>query len=835
MNTLRKLSNEKILVFDGAMGTQLQKLKSQDSTLKEDKYLECGEYLNLVRPNFLQQVHEKYLDAGVDIIETNTLNATSVALSDYGLENKTKEINFAAVKSAKTAIKKYSHIKPRFVAGSMGPTAKSIFISQNATYGEMKKTYYEQATYLIEAGADILLFETMQDILNLKAGLEAAFSAKENLKSDIEIMSSASFGLDGKMLSGQNIESYFISLAHFDLLGIGLNCSAGPTQMEPNVKKLSEISTLKVSAMPNAGLPDESGKYLESPKEFAKKTAEFAKKGYVNFIGGCCGTSPEHIRELIKLIEKAPVRKPQTAKEWAVCGTEAVYFKDIATPPMLVGERTNAVGSKLFREKISNGKLDEAVEVGKRQAKNGAHIIDVCLANPERDEKEDAKNFLTKLVRAVRLPIMIDSANIEVAKETLKLCPGKSILNSINMENGEKSLLLGAKLNKTYGTVLIVGCIDDDKTEGMAVTRQRKLEIAKRAYNILTNAGVPPEDIIFDALVFPASSIEGKYKGSATETMEAVRLIKKELPKCKVLLGASNVSYGMPPAGREVLNSVFIHHCALAGMDLAIVNVEKLKCFADIAADEVKLAEDMLFKPSEETINEFAKKYRDVKVKKIQSLKTLTPEETVYNCVLEGSKNSLSSALETLLKENNPMEIINGPLSKAMEEVGVRFSKGDLIITEVLQSAQAMKFATDILEPYLAKEKQSKKGKILLATVEGDVHDIGKNLVHIIFKSNGFDVIDLGVKVPTTTIVENALKENPDFIGLSALLTRSAETMIGVAKSLSENRIATPLLLGGAVLSDKFISAKVTPIYKGKTLYAKDAMDGLRKAATILR
>ncbi|HOX23103.1 MAG TPA: dihydropteroate synthase, partial [Elusimicrobiales bacterium] len=600
------------------------------------------------------------------------------------------------------------------------------------------------------------------------------------------------------MLSGQDVESFYLALEHYPLLAIGCNCGAGPEQMGLPLKTLAAISRFPLFCMANNGLPDENGRYGMKPEQFAEAMMEHVRKGLLNIAGGCCGTSVPHIRELAKLATQAkplsPLKKPRSG----VCGAEALFFDEIE-PPVLVGERANSIGSKIFRELVAQGKWDEAVGVARRQAKAGAHVLDICLANPERDETSDSAEFLSRVVKAVRTPLMVDTTNFAVAEAAAKACPGKIIWNSVNLEHGPERLLQAAQLNRRFGTMLVVGCIDENKEEGMALTSARKLEVARRARKLLADNGVPDRDIIFDALVFPVASGQEKYATAAAETAAAIALLKKEFPDCFTLLGVSNVSFGLPPVAREALNSLFLHHCVRQGLDMAIVNTEKLRRHASLSEEEKSLGSALLEKASAERAAAFAGLYRAAAKPADKTAASLPPEEFLRRAILEGACEGVAKAALELAGKAGAQEVINGPLSGGMAEVGKLFAKGELIVTEVLQSAQAMKTAVDALEPELKKSASgAKRGKLLLATVKGDVHDIGKNLVRIIFESNGFDVSDVGVKVPNEDIVGWAKQSAPDIIGLSGLLTRSAEAMISVAEDLSAAGIRAPLLIGGA-------------------------------------
>jgi len=523
-------------------------------------------------------------------------------------------------------------------------------------------------------------------------------------------------------------------------------------------------------------------------------------------------------------------RRPQATAPWVVAGTEALFYDEIE-PPVMVGERNNSIGSKKFRDMVAADDWDGALALAKAQVSAGAHVLDLCLANPERNELADVRLFAPRLARAVRLPVMTDTTDTAVMEEVLKTAPGKALLNSVNFEFGHDKPRAAAELVKTYGAKLVFGCIDEDKAHGLPLDAERKVAIARRAYTFLTKeCGLRAEDIIFDTLVFPVA-VGGEHAKTAHETIRAIETIKKEFPGVKTILGVSNVSFGLPPASREVLNSVFLHHAVKAGLDLAIVNIEKLKRYAAIPAEERELAEDLIFARKPEAAQLFAAKYRDAKkAPAAAAAQGAPPAERLRLSVLNGTRAGIEEAVTELLKSEQPLAIINGPVMAAMAEVGKQFACGDLIVTEVLQSAEAAKAAVTALEPSLKANKAPKRGRLLLATVKGDVHDIGKNLVSIIFESNGFEVVDLGVKVPPEEIVAAAVKAQPDFIGLSGLLVRSCEQMTIAARELAGAGVKATLLVGGAALTEKFTQANIVPAYGGPVFYAKDAMEGLNHA-----
>lgn len=825
-------AREKILILDGAMGTMIQNAELSAEDYGGDALEGCSEILNQTRPDLIQKIHESYLSAGADIIETNTFGATPIVLAEYGLQNKTEELNSQAVECAKRAVAKYTtEEQPRYIAGAMGPTTKTLFVTGGVTFEELVRAYYLQARALLAAGVDLLLLETAQDTLNVKAGTIAIQQASEELGITVPLMISGTIEPMGTTLAGQNIEAFYLSLKHVHPFSIGLNCATGPEFMTDHLRTLSRLADCAVSCYPNAGLPDEDGRYLETPYALAEKLKQFAEKGWLNIAGGCCGTTPEHIKAIAKALKDISPRKPVGKHLPATSGIEAVYLEE-ENRPILVGERTNVIGSRKFRQLIAQEAYEEAAEIGRKQVKNGAQIVDICLADPDRDELADMEAFLRYVTKKVKVPLMIDSTNVQVMEKALTYSQGKAILNSVNLEEGEERFQEVAAIVKKYGAAVVVGLIDE---AGMAITRERKLEVARRSYQLLVNKyGIVPEDIIFDPLVFPVGTGDEQYIGSAKETIEAIRAICKEFPSSSTILGISNVSFGLPMAGREVLNSVYLYEATKAGLHYAIVNTEKLERYASISEQERKLAEDLLFQTNKENyeaiLSDFTNFYRQKKETFRVQTEELTVEERLKNAVIEGSKESLIEDLQEALHTYKPLDIINGPLMDGMEEVGRLFNENQLIVAEVLQSAEVMKASVTFLKPFMEKTDTTHKGKILLATVKGDVHDIGKNLVEIILSNNGFEVIDLGIKVPPEKLIQASIEEKPDAIGLSGLLVKSAQQMVVTAQDLKTAGIQVPLLVGGAALSRKFTKTRIAPEYNGPVFYAKDAMHGLEIA-----
>jgi 5-methyltetrahydrofolate--homocysteine methyltransferase len=861
---LRELLRERILVLDGAMGTMLQQVNLTAADFGGPHLEGCNENLVITRPDVVLGIHRKYLEAGSDIIETNSFGSTPVVLAEYGLGEHAHEISRRAAALARQAADEFSTPgKPRFVAGSMGPTTKAISVTGGITFEQLRNNFRDQARGLVEGGADLLLLETCQDTRNIKAGVLAIDELSRELGQPIPVMISVTIEPMGTMLAGQNIEALWASLDHADVLSLGLNCATGPEFMTDHVRTLQSLTNRFVSCYPNAGLPNEEGLYQETPTTLAEQLDRFVERGWLNIVGGCCGTTEKHIRAIAQMAEKKVPRHPAGASHRAVYSGIDVIEAEESTRPLIVGERTNVIGSREFKKLIAAEQWEEATEIARRQVKSGAHIVDVCLQSTDRDEIKDIPPFYDQLIRKIKAPIMIDTTDARSIELSLTYCQGKSIINSINLEDGEEKFERVCPLARSYGAALIVGCIDEDPQQAQAFTRERKLKIAERSNKLLTEKyGIHAENIIFDPLVFPCATGDENYIGGAVETIEGIRLIKKAIPYVRTVLGISNVSFGLPAGAREVVNSVFLYHCTKAGLDLAIVNAERIERFAQIPDAERKLAEDLLFNNVPESvpgdhpqisllrgapadwrqqsreqkaaINQFhiaaiSAHFRGSGGRKKARAQDLPLDQRLPNYILEGSKDGLIDDLNRKREEGvSPLDIINGPLMAGMAEVGRLFNNNELIVAEVLQSAEAMKAAVSHLEQFMEKADTEKRAKVILATVKGDVHDIGKNLVEIILKNNGYDVINLGIKVPPEDLIRAHEKHKPDAIGLSGLLVKSAQQMVTTAGDLRDAGIRVPLLVGGAALSDKFTRLKIAPQYQTAVCYAKDAMTGLR-------
>ncbi|HEX4961336.1 MAG TPA: methionine synthase [Thermoanaerobaculia bacterium] len=826
----------RVLVLDGATGTALQAAHLTADDFGGPELEGCNEYLCITRPDVVEGISDGYLAAGCDIVETDSFGGTPLVLGEYGLADQAFELNRLAAALARAACAKHeTPEQPRFVCGSMGPTTKAISVTGGITFEGLIENFRVQALGLMAGGADYLLLETQQDTRNVKAGLIGIERAFAQAGWKVPVAVSATIETTGTMLGGQDAEALAVSLLHADLLYVGLNCATGPDLMTDHVRTLSEICRTRVACVPNAGLPNEDGKYTEGADVFERVFTRFLDAGWLNLVGGCCGTTSAHVATLARI---AKGRKPRTVphhRRALVSGLEAAELSE-AQRPVMVGERTNVLGSRKFKQLIQAGQHEAAAEVGRAQVKAGGQVLDVCLQDPDRPELADMEAFLDRLIRLVKVPLMIDSTDAAVMERALTYCQGKSILNSINLEDGRSRFEKVVPLARRFGAALVVGLIDE---KGMAVTVERKVEVARRSFQILVEEmGVAPEDIWWDPLVFPCGTGDAAYLGSAAQTIAGVEAVKELFPDSKTILGISNVSFGLPNAGREVLNSVFLYHCTKAGLDAAIVNTEKLARYADIPQEERDLAEALIFLPvgdveaGNRAVETFTAHFRGRTSAAVKPRADLPLEERIARAVVEGSKTGLEDDLNLALADPRwptPLEIVNGPLMAGMSEVGRLFNDNQLIVAEVLQSAEVMKAAVSQLEPHMEKAGgASTRGKVILATVKGDVHDIGKNLVDIVLSNNGFQVVNLGIKVPSERLIQAVREHQPDVIGLSGLLVKSAQQMVLTAGDLAAEGIGTPLLVGGAALTRRFTHRKIAQSYNSFCTYAKDAMHGLK-------
>jgi len=826
---IQHILKKKILILAGSMGTSIQQSHPSVDDFGGEKFVGCNDYLNITRPDLVKRIYKDFLNAGADIIETNSFGSSSIVLQEYGLAAQSYHISKAAASIAKQATSECrTSDKPRLVAGSVGPTNRMINIGRNISFDTLKESYKIQIKGLIDGGADLILFETFHDTSNLKAAVIALKELEIDKDNErIPFMMCVTILDNGRLLSGQKLDAFYSSVRHFNPLAIGLNCGSGPKQTRCFLKQLDEISEFNVAVFPNAGIPDENNCYSLSPIDFAYSLKAIAMTDGLNIVGGCCGTTPEHIHELCKAMKEIPPRNTKNQDySFTLAGVEDFQFRE-QEKPYIIGERANMSGALTFRRLIRNSKFEEAAEVAFRQERSGAHIIDVNLSDTESDELENIEHFYPFLRLKIKAPVMIDSANgSEYFQNSMTYLQGKCILNSVNIGNPERFRKM-TELAKLYGAALVVILIDK---EGMALTLERKIEVARASFRVLVDErNFPAEDIIFDPLVFPLGTGDIDFYRSSEITIDSVASIKKEFPFCKVLLGVSNCSFGLPPAGREAVNAAYLHLASKKGLDFAIMNVEKMISFEQLPAMEQKLCKSLVLDNSDKNVKVFTEFYRNRKHKRNESLlqDNLTVEGRLEYYIINGIRTDLTKQLDKGLEVYTPLQIINTVLMKGMNEVGKRFNAHKVTVIEVLQSAGVMKAAVDYLEQFIESNKIISKGKMLLATVKGDVHDIGKNIAEIVLSNNGYEVIDLGIKISVEELIGAVKKIQPDIIGLSGLLVRSALEMVNVAERLTQEGISIPLMVGGAVLSEKFVETKIQPFYSGPVLYARDAVKGL--------
>ena len=840
---------EKVLIFDGAMGTNLQNynLTKEDFGGKEG----LNDYLVITKPEVVREIHEGFLKVGVDCLETNTFGSNRLKLEEYGLGDRIVEINTAAVKLARELADKYSTPDhPRFVVGSMGPTGM-LPASEDPDLGkitvdELEAIYYEQACIMIDAGVDALLVETSQDILEMRAAVFGCHRARTEKKSPVGLMAQTTLDTTGRMLLGTDIGSVLSTFSRLPIDVIGMNCSTGPKEMKDPVRYLSQYSEIPISTIPNAGLPENRGGqavYPLVPEALAKALKEFVEEFGVNVVGGCCGTTHEHLRQVVQAIGK---QKPKKRDITHLCNVSSM-IKSVAMDqepkPVIVGERVNSQGSRKIKQMLLADDYEGMVAVGRGQAEGGAHVLDVCVALTERpDEKEQMKAVVKKLALGVDTPIMIDSTEAEVLEAALKIYPGRAMVNSINLEGDGSRVKKVCPLVKKYGATVVAMTIDDiyyDKSKpaekGMAKTAARKLEVAQKITDICVNEyGIPAEDIIFDALTFTLATGEAEFLNSAVETLEGIKAIKTQIPGVRTVLGLSNVSFGLSKQAREVLNSVFLYHCVQYGLDMAILNPADIKPYSAIDEAERKLADDLVFNRDPQAlahfIQHFAGKGPAEEQTKADPTEGMTFAQKVHWKIVNRKPDKIEEDLAEVLKEKTAVEALNTVLLPAMKDVGDKFGSGELILPFVLQSAEVMKRAVAYVEKFLDKNASTTKGTVVLATVYGDVHDIGKNLVRTILSNNGYTVYDLGKQVPVSTIIAKAQEVKADAIGLSALLVVTSKQMPICVQEMEKLGLDYPVIVGGAAINRRYgyrISFVDEKLYEPGVYYAKDAFEGL--------
>ncbi len=839
----------RVLIYDGAMGTNIQRYNLSAEDFGGKALEGCNDNLVLTRPDVIQAIHESFLAVGCDVVETCTFQSTPRRLREWGLGDKVREINVGAARLARAAADKYSTPdQPRFVAASMGPTgmlpSSSDPVLSQISYAELADNFYEQAKYLVEGGVDLLLIETSQDILEVKAavaGIERLFT---EIGRRLPLQTQVTLDVSGRMLLGTDIASAMTTLEALKVDVIGLNCSTGPEHMREPVRYLSEHATLPLSVIPNAGLPLNTGVgeavYPLEPQPMATALSEFVRDFGVRIVGGCCGTTPEHLSAIVKAVREAeraskPVNHAQHVPRVSSAMRAITLHQD--PPPLLVGERVNSQGSRKVKRLLLADDYEGILEVAREQVDSGAHVLDVCVALTERgDEAEQMSKVVKLLSMSVETPLVIDSTEANVIEAALEHIPGRGIVNSINMENGRKRIDSVVPLVKKHGAAVIALTIDEI---GMAKTRERKLEVAKKIYDIVVGEyGLAPEDLIYDALTFTLATGDAEWIDSGKETVEGIRLIKRELPGVSTILGVSNVSFGLTPEARGVLNSVFLHHCVQAGLDAAIVNPAHIRPYAEISAAEREMADDLVFNKRPDALQRFIEYFAnvggggaDAQVEKEDPTAGMTPEQKIHWMILHRKKEGIEEQLDAAGVRENPVRVLNEVLLPAMKEVGDKFGAGELILPFVLQSAEVMKKAVKHLELFLEKAEGYTKGKVVLATVYGDVHDIGKSLVNTILSNNGYTVFDLGKQVPVNTILDKAVEVGADAIGLSALLVSTSKQMPLCVQELDKRGMQIPVLIGGAAINRRFgrraLFVEGERAYDSGVFYCKDAFEGL--------
>jgi len=865
---IRLLLQERVLVIDGAMGTMIQRHRLEEEDFRGEDFAQHGhplkgnnDLLSITRPDIIEGIHREYLEAGADIIETNTFSATRIAMADYHLEDAVPELNLASARVARKAADYYTALqphKPRYVAGAIGPTNRTASLSPNVndpgyravTFDDLVTAYAEQIECLLEGGVDLLLIETVFDTLNAKAALFAAQQVFKKLNTRFPVMVSGTItDASGRTLSGQTTEAFLNSISHVDLLSVGLNCALGASEMRPYLEEMAQKSPFFVSAYPNAGLPNQFGEYDQHPHDMAEHIHDFVSSGFVNIVGGCCGTTPDHIRAIAKRAEGAAPRRPaQPAPYMRLSGLEPVTL----TPEsnfMNVGERTNVTGSRKFARLIADGQYEEALAIARDQVEGGAQVIDINMDEGMLDSQAAMVRFLNLVASEPdisRLPIMIDSSKWPVIEAGLKCVQGKAIVNSISLKEGEEVFITQAQLIRDYGAALIVMAFDE---QGQADTLDRRIEICSRAYRILTEqVHFPPQDIIFDPNIFPVATGMDEHRRNALDFFLATRWIKENLPLAKVSGGVSNVSFSFRGNDlvREAIHSAFLYHATRAGMDMGIVNPGMLQIYDTIEPALLELVEDVLLDRRADATERLVTYAETVKG---QAKKQERDEEWRQNSVTQRLSYALVKGIVEYIEADveearqqypRALEVIEGPLMDGMNLVGDLFGSGKMFLPQVVKSARVMKKAVAYLTPFMEAEKiaaggkASAKGKVLLATVKGDVHDIGKNIVGVVLACNNYDIIDMGVMVPCEKILEAAKREQVDVLGLSGLITPSLDEMVHVAKEMARLGMNIPLLIGGATTSKVHTAVKIAPHYPHTVVHVNDASKSVPAVSSLL-
>ncbi|NQV01951.1 MAG: methionine synthase, partial [Bacteroidia bacterium] len=856
---------KRILILDGAMGTMIQRYDLGEEEYRGERFYDFqtslkgnNDLLVLTQPKIIQEIHEKYLEAGADIIETNTFNANRISMADYQMEDLVYEINFVAARLAREAADRYSRFtpdKPRWVAGSIGPTNKTASLSPDVqdpafravTFDDLYQAYREQALGLIDGKVDILVVETIFDTLNAKAALVAITDIFEEQKIHLPLVASVTVtDLSGRTLSGQTLEAFLYSIYHFDLFALGLNCSLGARELRPYLEEFSRIAPFPLMVYPNAGLPNQFGNYDETPEATADYVRDFLEEGFVNIIGGCCGTTPEHIQKLLELAAKYKPREvPKKRHELRLSGLEPLLVYK-GSNFINIGERTNVSGSKKFARLIREEKYEEALSVARQQVENGAQIIDISMDEAMLDAEKAMTTFLHMLASdpdISKVPVMVDSSKWQVIAAALTCIQGKPVVNSISLKEGADEFKEHAYFLKKMGAAVVVMAFDE---KGQATNFERRIEIARRAYDILTKeVGLLPEDIIFDPNILTVATGIDEHNPYAVDFIRAVKWIKENLPYARVTGGISNLSFSFRGNDliREAMHSAFLYHAVKAGLDMGIVNAGNLQVYDEIPKDLQKLVEDVILnrrKDATERLIVYADANRDGKKREIleQEWRTFTLDKRLAHALIKGITEYIDQDIdEALVHYNQAIQIIEGPLMDGMNQVGDLFGTGKMFLPQVVKSARVMKKAVARLMPVLESEKAKDKmaassaGKILMATVKGDVHDIGKSIVGVVLGCNNFEVFDLGVMVPAEKIIQEAIIREVDVIGLSGLITPSLDEMIHVAREMQRTGLKIPLLIGGATTSEIHTAVKIEPYIKSPAIHVKDAS----KAVGVMR
>ena len=831
------LLKEKVVVFDGAMGSNLQ---GQNLTLEDwggANFENCSENLLYTKPEAIEKVHAGFLEVGCDVIETNSFGGGEVVLAEFGMVAQTYDVNLKAAQLARRLADDFStKSQPRFVAGSIGPGTKLPTLG-HISYDNLKRAYDEQIRGLYDGGVDLFIVETAQDLLQIKAALGSIFDFFAERKVKIPVITQFTIETFGTMLNGTETAAALTALEPFPIDIIGMNCGTGPDQMTENVKYLCENSPFPVSVLPNAGMPevrDGQQFYTETPEDFSKKVEHFAKDFGANVVGGCCGTSFEHLRQVVEKMQNV---SPKNREIKFTPAAASIYFSQPYEQDnsfLIVGERVNASGSKKMRDLLQAEDWDGLIKLAKEQEREGAHILDVNVDFVGRDGVADMNALVSRLVTNVKIPLMLDSTEWEKMEAGLKLAGGKCILNSTNYEDGEPRFLKLLELAKEYGAAIVVGLIDET---GMARTVDDKIKIARRAFKQATEFGIEAHDIFFDPLALPISTGIEEDRENAKATIEAIKIIHAEMPETNIILGVSNISFGLNPASRIVLNSIFLHECVEAGMNSAIVNASKILPLNRFNEHEIEVALDLIYDRRKfaadvctyDPLGEFTTMFEGKTAKSMKvDTSNLSIEEKLKHHIIDGEKIELEDHLKIALEKYPALEIVNDILLAGMKVVGDLFGSGQMQLPFVLQSAEVMKTAVKFLEPFMEKvEGEQSKGVMVLATVKGDVHDIGKNLVDIILTNNGYRVVNLGIKQTIDDILKSLEEQKADAVGMSGLLVKSTLVMRDNLEIMNERKINVPVILGGAALNRKYVDNDLVPLYEGKLFYARDAFDGL--------